>query len=134
VLGKSKKQQTPSWRAMLGLRPMRNPELEWSEVDGKVVLNLKHQRRTGWKQRLLGLVLPSLPDRQVQLDTIGSEVWLLIDGQHTMGSIAGKLAQKYQLSPREAELSLQQYFKELGRRGYVGFVQPPSSKDVTKKD
>lgn len=127
MLGKSKTKQAPSWRAMLGLRPVRNPELEWSQDGGKVVLQLRHQKPSGWKQRLVGLVLPTPPDRQVELDTIGSEVWLLIDGQRTMGSIAGELAQKYQLSPREAELSLQQYCKELGRRGYVGFTKTPVS-------
>lgn len=107
---------------MLGLRPMRNPELEWAEVDGKVVLDLKHQKGTSWKHWVAGLVMPTPPDRKVELDTIGSEVWLLIDGKNTLGSIANKLAKKYQLAPREAEMSLQQYCKELGRRGYVGFL------------
>ena len=122
MLGKKKNKEAPSWRAMLGLRPMRNPELEWAEVDGKVILNLQHQKGTSWKQWALGLIMPTPPDRKVELDTIGSEVWLLIDGKNTIGSISSKLAKKYQLSPREAEMSLQQYCKELGRRGYVGFV------------
>ena len=122
MLGKKKNQQTPSWRTMLGLRPMRNPELEWAEVDGKVVLDLKHQKGTSWKHWVASLVMPTPPNRKVELDTIGSEVWLLIDGKNTLGSIASKLAKKYQLSPREAEMSLQQYCKELGRRGYVGFL------------
>jgi hypothetical protein len=133
VLGKKKNQQTPSWRAMLGLRPMRNPELEWAEVDGKVVLDLKHQKNTSWKHWVAGLVMPTPPDRKVELDTIGSEVWLLIDGKNTMGSIANKLAKKYQLSPREAEMSLQQYCKELGRRGYVGFVGKDGRDQKLKK-
>ena len=122
MLGKKKSKQAPSWRAMLGLRPMRNPELEWAEVDGKIVLDLKHQKVKSWKQWVVGLVLPTPPDSTVELDTIGSEVWLLIDGKNTMGMIANKLAKKYQLSRREAEMSLQQYCKTLGRRGYVGFV------------
>jgi len=116
---------------MLGLRPWRNPDLEWSEVDGKVVIQIKHeQRKTGWKSWIVGLFLPAPPDRKVELDTIGSEVWLQIDGKRTMGEIAAALAQKYQLAPREAELSLQQYCKELGRRGYVGFVKPPAGEDA----
>ncbi|MEO6909131.1 MAG: PqqD family protein [Abditibacteriaceae bacterium] len=133
MLGKKKSKQTPSWRAMLGLRPMRNPELEWAQVDGKVVLDLKHQKGKTWKQWVAGLILPTPPDRKVELDTIGSEVWLLIDGKNTLGSISSKLAKKYQLSPREAEMSLQQYCKELGRRGYVGFVGK-DSKDQKLKE
>lgn len=118
---------------MLGLRPVRNPELEWAQVDGKVVLDLKHQQRVGWKQWVVGLIMPTPPNRQVELDTIGSEVWLLIDGKNTIGGIAGKLAKKYQLTPREAELSLQQYCKELGRRGYVGFVNNAAKKKEVKR-
>ena len=133
MLGKKKNKQAPSWRAMLGLRPMRNPELEWAEVEGKVVLNLKHQKGTSWKQWVLGLIMPTPPDRKVELDTIGSEVWLLIDGKNTMGNIASKLAKKYQLSPREAEMSLQQYCKELGRRGYVGFLEKDGEDQKLKK-
>lgn len=110
---------------MLKLRPQRNPELEWSEAEGKVTLQITHERRQpGVKGWLISLFLPNLPDRKVELDRIGSEVWLLIDGKRTMGDIADELAQKYQLVPREAELSLQQYCKELGRRGYVGFIKP----------
>lgn len=120
---------------MLKLRPWRNPDLEWSEEDGIVTIQIKHQerRKSGWKSVLVGLFLPAPPDRKVELDTIGSEVWLLIDGQRTMGDIAAALAQKYQLAPREAELSLQQYCKELGRRGYVGFVKPtaPDSQNAS---
>lgn len=107
---------------------MRNPELEWCEEDGKVILSVQHKGKLSLKQRLLGFIMPTPPDRRVELDTIGSEVWLLIDGKRSMGSIASKLAKKYQLPMREAELSLQQYCKELGRRGYVGFVKAPPSK------
>lgn len=128
MLGKNKKKQAPSWKTMLGLRPMRNPELEWCEEDGKVILSVQHKGKLSLKQRLLGFIMPTPPDRRVELDTIGSEVWLLIDGKRSMGSIASKLAKKYQLPMREAELSLQQYCKELGRRGYVGFVKAPPSK------
>ena len=39
-----------------------------------------------------------------------------------IGEIASRLAAKYQIGTREAELSLQQFFKEIGRRGYVGFA------------
>ena len=40
-----------------------------------------------------------------------------------MSSFAATLAKEFKLMPREAELSLQQFFKELGRRGYVMFMK-----------
>jgi hypothetical protein len=121
--GKSKKAAAPSWREMLLLKPVRNPSLEWAEDEERVVLTIHHETQTNWKARLMGLVVAMPKDRRVVLDAIGSDVWRLTNGENTLGFIAKKLAKKYKLSPREAELSLQQFFKELGRRGYIGFLK-----------
>ncbi len=123
-LGKNKgARHLPTWREMLELCPARNPNLDWVEDEGKVVLLIRHDLEKNWKTRLLGLFVSLPEDRRVSLDAIGSDVWHLIDGKNTLGQIAGELAKKYKLSSREAELSLQQYFKELGRRGYIGFIK-----------
>lgn len=121
--GKSKKTSVPTWREMLLLKPVRNPALEWKQEEERVVLTIHHEKPSGWKARLLSLVVAMPKDRRVALDAIGSDVWLLTNGENTLGFIAKKLAKKYKLSPREAELSLQQFFKELGRRGYIGFLK-----------
>lgn len=122
--GKSKAQhRQPTWREMLQLRPVRNPNLEWSEEEGRVVLLVRQSSEKNWKTRLVGLVVPLPEDRRIVLDAIGTDVWQMTDGENTLGGIAKKLAGKYKLSPREAELSLQQFFKELGRRGYIGFLE-----------
>jgi hypothetical protein len=116
---KSKAKLTPSRSEWLKLRPLRNPQLEWHEEDGEIILVIK--RAHNWKTRLLNLLFPLPEEKRVALDKIGADVWRLLDGQNTVGQIVKTLAGKYQIEPREAELSLQQYFKELGRRGYVGF-------------
>jgi len=107
-------------REFLALRPMRNPALEWSEEDGHVILEIKLAE--SWKTRILNLFFQVPRGRRVALDAIGTDVWQMLDGQHTIGQIAKSLASKYKLNAREAELSLQQFFKDLGRRGYVGFM------------
>jgi hypothetical protein len=103
----------------LALRPLRNPKLEWHEENGQIILVIK--RTSNWKTRALNLLFPLPEEKRVALDKIGADVWRLLDGSNTIGHIAKTLAKQYQIEPREAELSLQQYFKELGRRGYVGF-------------
>jgi hypothetical protein len=118
-----RRREAPTWRELLELRPIRNPALEWSEENERVVLCIKHGERRSWKLRLVNLLVPLPPDRRVALDAIGTDVWRMLDGRNTVGRIAKTLAKKYKLSPREAELSLQQFFKELGRRGYVGFLK-----------
>jgi nucleoid DNA-binding protein len=46
----------------------------------------------------------------------------MLDGSNTVSSIVEALAKKHHLSKREAELSVQQYFKELSRRNYIAFM------------
>lgn len=125
--GKSAGQKhQPTWREMLQLRPIRNPNLEWTEEEGRVVLLLLRGTKKNWKARLLKIFVPIPEKRRIALDAIGTDVWKMIDGESRLGQIAQKLAHKYKLSPREAELSLQQFFKELGRRGYIGFLTEES--------
>jgi len=118
VSGKGKK--VPTRGELMALRPMRNPDLEWAEEDGRIVLHVKHRERIV-KAWLLSKMFPMPEGRRVVLDAIGTDVWQMIDGKTSIGRIAKALAQKYKLTPREMELSLQQFFKELGQRGYIGF-------------
>ena len=112
-------QAAPSRREWLALQPVRNPRLEWREEQGVVVIEIR--RAQNWKTRLLNLVFPLPELHRVALDQIGSIVWREVDGEATVEQIAKKLARELQIERREAEVSLQQFFKELGRRGYIGF-------------
>ena len=116
-----------AWRA---LRPWRNPALKWFEEDGRVVLHI--QRRVNWKTRLLAMFMPIPAERKIVLDQIGTHVWKLLDGKRTAGTIAREVGKEYKLGDREAELSVQQFFKELARRGYVGFTgdETPTGDDT----
>jgi len=119
---KTRRVPIPSRREVLALRPVRNPVLQWEETDGRIILRARRDKARGWKARLTN-VFVSLPEEHVvELDDIGSEVWRQIDGKHSMADIVDSLAKSRKLEKREAELSLQQFFKELMRRGYVGFL------------
>lgn len=123
--------KVPTRKELLALRPMRNPDLEWSEEDGHIVLHIKHKKVA--KMWLLSKIFPMPEGRRVVLDTIGTDVWQMIDGKTNIGRMAKMLAEKYKLTPREMELSLQQYFKDLGRRGYVGFWVEEKSDKLDKE-
>lgn len=122
---KNKKRSLSPRREMMALRPLRNPALEWVEEEGRIVLNIKRGQGTRgkWTLRLVSLFIPLPDNHRVVLDPIGTHVWQMLDGQTTVERIAKSLAKEYKITPREAELSLQQFFKELGRRGYIGFSQ-----------
>lgn len=107
-------------REFLALRPARNPRIEWSEVDGKSVLRIP--RANNWKVKLINVFFPVPDDKKVILDAIGSHVWTRCDGENRIEDLVRELQREYKLGAREAELSLQQFFKDLGRRGYIGFA------------
>ncbi|HEX8551703.1 MAG TPA: PqqD family protein [Abditibacteriaceae bacterium] len=112
-------------RALLKLRPIRNPALNWDEDEGVVVLHIALEESSNsrsWKAKVAGFFVQLPEKRSVELDAIGSDVWMLLDGKNTVGEIVKILAKKHQLTSRETELSLQQYFKELNRRGYIAFT------------
>lgn len=107
----------------LEARPVRNPSLEWQELeDGEVeVLLTRRQDLTG---RILGWAFMVPTSRPVRLDEVGATVWQHCDGQHTVADLVKVLAAKYQMGKREVELSLVEYLKTLGKRGMVAFVVP----------
>jgi hypothetical protein len=117
---KTRPDRATARRQFLALRPLRNPKIAWEEVDDHIVLILK--RNDDWRTRVLNIFFPVPDERRVVLDAIGSFVWRGCDGQHNIADFAKQLQREYKLGSREAELSLQQFFKDLGRRGYVGFV------------
>lgn len=129
----------PTRREALELRPIRNPALEWAENEetGNVVLTIVRPKT--WKTRLIGVFVPIPETHPIALDAIGSDVWRLCDGENSLRAIAKTLEANYQLLPREAEISTGQFFKDLGRRGFIALLKPepkpatPSKRGRKKK-
>ena len=109
-------------REFLALRPLRNPNLGWEEIEGRVVLRVP--RPNTLQVKIVNVFFPVPDERKVVLDPIGSDVWRVCDGQTPISEVGKLLQRQYKLGAREAELSLQQFFKDLGRRGYIGFATP----------
>ena len=110
-----------SREAMLGSKPVRNELVHWEQDDnGEVLITLT--RQTGWKINLLAKIFYVPKERRVGLDEIGSEVWKMCDGKHTVARMIRSLADKYQLNRREAEVALTTYLKQLGKKRLVGFA------------
>ena len=113
-------------REFLALKPLRNPKLGWEEVEGRVVLRVP--RPDTIQVKLINIFFPVPEERKVVLDPIGSDVWRVCDGQTPIAEVVKVLQRNYKLGAREAELSLQQFFKDLGQRGYIGFAIPNKAK------
>ncbi len=114
---------------VLASKPLRNPQIEWERnEDGEIVVTIR--RRSNWKVKALGLLFPIPNQRTIVLDGPGTFVWEMCDGDTDIQTMIRRLAQRYQLNLKEAELSLTTYLRNLGKRGLVGFaVSVASSKD-----
>ncbi|MHB8997187.1 MAG: PqqD family protein [Armatimonadota bacterium] len=103
--------------------PVRNPDLVAHEhEDGSVAVELP--RRKDWVGGALGFLFFVPDSKPVQLDEVGSFVWKLCDGEHTVNEIADALAAEYKLNRREVDVSLTQYLQTLGKRGMIAFAIP----------
>ena len=58
--------------------------------------------------------------KKLQLDALGTSVWELFDGQRSVRQIIELFAGKYSLLPKEAEVSVSQFLRALGRRDLIG--------------
>lgn len=107
--------------------PIRNALIQWTkEESGEVSLVVPVDQK---KHLRLLIRLMNLPTKRVvSLDEVGSYVWEQCDGQHTFEQITQGLAERFRLTRREAEASLAEFFRLLGRRGMMGFLVPDSAK------
>lgn len=116
--------------------PIRNPRVvETPQDSGEMILSypdwvrpwfaglLKRLNKAGDIERV----------RKLQLDRLGTCVWHLVDGRSTVMGIIASFAEQHRLYPKEAEISVIQFLRELGRRGIIGMKQVSESADSSQK-
>ena len=58
--------------------------------------------------------------KKLQLDELGTSVWDMINGKSSVRQLVEGFAKLHRLEAREAEVSVSQFLRELGRRGLIG--------------
>ncbi|MFO8080548.1 MAG: PqqD family protein [Armatimonadota bacterium] len=109
-------------------RPVRNPSLKW-RINEEGVVEVIVPRRKDMFGRVLGFLFFVPENRPITLDEVGSAVWHLCDGEHTVDGIVRALSKDYKLQRREVEVSLTEYLRTLGKKGMVGFLVPKEAID-----
>jgi hypothetical protein len=110
----------------LTLTPVKNIEISEETLDpGVVIIQYPVTMRpwmAKWMQRFKGSS-PRIGSRKLQLDSLGTEVWKMIDGKRTVRDIVGAFAENHQLENREAEVAVTQFLWYLGKRGFIGLQE-----------
>jgi len=131
IVGKFRKPRLSREHA-LQARPVRNPALKWEALDsGEVQVVLPRRRDVMGK--LLSSVFYVPQSKPISLDVVGARVWQLCDGEHTVNEIAEALMEEHKLHRREAEVSLTEFLKMLGKRNMVAFVVPTEYLEADEK-
>jgi hypothetical protein len=104
-------------------RPVKNVQVREETLDsGEVLLSYPVTMRP-WFARLtrrLGGPEEPVRFRRLQLDELGTAVWHLLDGKRTVRQVIRVFSKAHQLHRREAETSVTQFLRTLGKRGIIG--------------
>ena len=105
---------------------MRNPECEETQQTEGTLLRYPVQAKP-WLRKLFKTATTREPEimiRKLQLDSMGSSVWQMIDGKHSVKRISRAFQKRHNLGPREAEISVSEFVQQLGRRGLIALKEP----------
>lgn len=123
VFKKKHKNSGISRTEALQCTPVKTLQVNESHLEsGDVLLSYSVAVRpwfSGLNKRFGGPTSGTIP-KELQLDALGTEVWYLIDGRRTVRKIIQEFTEKHQLHPREAEVAVTRFLRELGNRGLVG--------------
>jgi hypothetical protein len=61
--------------------------------------------------------------KRLELDLMGTAAWRLIDNKRSVREIIARFAEQFGLQPREAEMSMTAFLKQLGKRGLIVIQQ-----------
>lgn len=103
--------------------PVRNTEVEVTPLPNGLVELAYPLAIKPWFGRLaerVGMWDKRPMVKRLELDEMGTFVWGLIDGEHSVRQIAAAFTEHYEVQAREAELSVTAFIKTIGQRGIIG--------------
>ena len=107
----------------LNSKPIKNVEVEEIRLDtGEVLLTYPVKVRP-WASALIqrfGGASNRVQKKKLQLDVLGTTVWGLVDGDRSVRQVIQLFSDQHRLHPKEAEVSVTQFLRELGKRGIIG--------------
>lgn len=107
--------------ALAGI-PEVSPAITWELLDnGEILIEYPLQLKPFFIQMVSRLRQTHAQKltKKLQLDAVGSRVWLLFDGQNDVKTIIMMVAREKNLSLQEAEVSVTAFIRNLGRRGLI---------------
>ncbi len=106
-------------------RPHRVTEEYYRNEDGNIVIvvQLEYHGIMGKLLKIFSITPPPKYKKYI-LDKVGSEIWKLCDGKHTIEDIIKRVMKITGLSRRNAELATYTYIRQLVEKGLIELIIP----------
>ena len=115
------------WVSLLHSRPVRNAAARVEEQpDDRVIVYVK-QKRPGFLVPPLSWIVPYKRERRAFLDRVGTRLWRMCDGEHTVEDIVDAFRGQYRLTFHESRAAVSGYLKLLIERGVVAIATQEES-------
>lgn len=110
----------------LSLIPVKNMDIAEETLDNGDILIRYPITLRPWMAKLFQRFRGSSPKteyKRLQLDKLGTEVWIMIDGKRSVGELIENFSEIHKLNIREAEVAVTQFLRDLGKRGVMGLKE-----------
>jgi hypothetical protein len=123
VFNRKKHHVQTSRAEALEYTPVKNIQVTESRLESGEILLFYPVAIRPWIAALVrrfGGPSDKIETKKIELDVLGAAVWDMIDGNRSVRQIIREFAEQHQLHPREAEVSVTQFLRSLGKRGLIG--------------
>lgn len=107
---------------MLAARPCRNTAAKVLLEQGKLVTVVVKNKRPRYHRPPISWFVPYRPEKQIELDEVGSHVWRWCDGQNSVEQVIDLFKDEYGLSFHEAKAAVINFLQNLIKRGILAIA------------
>lgn len=112
-------------RALLLVRPVRNPDVEWEEDPRTHRITLVYPKEFTAAERALKRVFRAVEEVRRPLDDPGSDIWRMCDGEHDIADICDAIDARYKETMEPVLTRVTDFIKVLADRGLVRLRREP---------
>ncbi len=108
----------------LSCKPVKNFQVTETRLEAGTVMLTYPAGTRPWVAELIkrfSAAAQKPVTKKLELDTLGSAVWDLLDGNRSVKQVIREFSKTYRLQSTEAEMSVTQFLRQLGKRGLIGF-------------
>ena len=106
-------------RHLLLLTPRRNPNVEWEEDEDTGLVTLIYPKNLSSFERKLAVVFKPVTELRRPLDSPGSFIWLMCDGENNIATICTAVDQAYKETMEPVLRRVVGYLEILAKRGLI---------------